>query len=107
MKKLSELIEQAHAIWLAHPTKCALARDVDGRVVDPTDDAATCWCAVGALYRAAEGDYNWVNTGRSLLMRTLGGPAVSTANDQGLLTSDHWQRAAEMARDLERDEPNG
>lgn len=109
--KLSELIEQAHSIWLAHPTTTALARDAEGNSVDPTDESATSWCAIGAMYKVSAGaigalykvpvgDYFQVNLGRAMMMRAIGG-AVSTANDEGWLTSDHWRRAVEYARELE------
>jgi hypothetical protein len=34
-------------------TKYTLARAADGSLAEPTDEAAVCWCAVGAIYKAA------------------------------------------------------
>jgi hypothetical protein len=37
-----------------HWTQHALARDASGRVVEPTNPAAHCFCVVGALYAIAD-----------------------------------------------------
>jgi hypothetical protein len=34
-------------------TQGTYARDKDGAAIHPYDDSATCWCALGALARAA------------------------------------------------------
>src|SRR5271169_4952575 len=49
------IIERARALIADedHWCRAALAKDVDGRQVDPTDKTARRWCAVGAIIAAA------------------------------------------------------
>ncbi len=53
-----EVLIEAHRI-ISDParwTRYVLARDEVGRVTAPCDPTATCFCAVGSLYKAAECD---------------------------------------------------
>ncbi len=46
---ISEVLRKARAVEEQGWTQGAIARNVDAEMVDPDDDDAVCWCAMGAL----------------------------------------------------------
>lgn len=107
----SELLRQAYAIWRAHPTTGAFARNAAGHLLaDPSSPSAVCWCAIGAIHRAA-GEHSALMMHSSLPVRRArhalfeaseadGG--TMQANDTGRLTDVHWGRAIALAEEGEK-----
>jgi hypothetical protein len=52
MKTAKEVFQDAAALVEDGWTQGHMARDADGDMADALGDRATCWCALGALYRA-------------------------------------------------------
>lgn len=109
----SELLRQAHVIWRTNPTTGAFARDATGyELADPSSPHAVCWCAIGAIHRAA-GEHSALSMHSSLPVKrarhalfeaseSVGG--TMQANDTGHLRDLHWTRAIELAERKEKEE---
>ena len=90
------IIERARALIADedHWCRAALAKDEDGRQVDPTDATARRWCAVGAIIAAAfelVGDVKQAHNLAEVVARKIRGDS-SLVN-----TNDTKGRAAVLA----------
>jgi hypothetical protein len=86
------------------------AEDSDGNDVDPTDEDACRWCALGALAKAADmRGVMVIHTQYSDYLRSAiaeiesleGKASITHWNDEGILNVEHWNRAIELAEACE------
>ncbi len=76
----SVLREAARLVTMGH-AKGWFARDEDGCATDALDQDATCWCAMGAMQRAAGGDPILVNDAIDATQDALGFRNLARFND--------------------------
>jgi hypothetical protein len=80
MKTAKEVFQDAAALVEDGWTQGHMARDADGDMADALGDRATCWCALGALYRAVGDDGDLFRNVSVTLARQIG-TAVPIWND--------------------------
>lgn len=121
---VSEALAKACDLWRKSPTKGAMARDTAGEEVEPTSKDAVRWCAIGALWHvvgskidpASDLGGRLIDDAVRLLSMSVKGEqkpfgsnrswvrVVSLADDCNMLTVEHWELAADMAKQEERGE---
>lgn len=107
-----EVLEGAADLIASGWTKEALARNAEGKTVEPEDDDATCWCLMGATDRAAaDGGSPWqvAYQARDIFRQSMGGElfCIPDWNDAPERTQDEvvakLREAAAIARATQGD----
>lgn len=81
MTRDREILAQARALIDSGWCQRALARDRNGRMVDPLSDEATEFCPHGAIVRAAGWDQGGLQAAYTRLRLALDGEPVGRWND--------------------------
>ena len=108
MGPVEKILREANDIWHNNPTKGCFARDEQGWTVSPVSDKATCWCALGAMYKAKGelsrfvGEENAFDVLESACQEVVGNSyaLIADVNDNTDLMSDVFSEAIEAAAAL-------
>lgn len=101
-KTVKEVLTEARELLARGFTQGAMARDVRGRVCDPLDVNANCFCTLGALIRATALDYPVHEPARVHLRKTIGlstGVNHAEGTDTGTWNDSHTQEEVLAAFD--------